>query len=419
MNHETLKAVISDQHEVIKSFLIHPREYTLEENANYVITGMRRSGKSTLLYSIVRKLIAEGNDWDQIIYINFEDERLSEFSLFDFNDILAVGYELSERKKFFFFDEIQNIPGWEKFARRLADSKERVYITGSNAKMLSRDIETTLGARFLSLNITPYSFREYLTALSVDCKSNILSTKAIAAFQKNCNEYLTFGGFPETLSFRSKREYVSSVYQKILLGDIIARNGIRNEYPLRVMIKKIAESVCNELSYTRLHNIVTGTGAKISKDTVIDYVQYITQAYLVFPVKNYYAKLADKESNPKYYFGDTGLTNLFLLDRESALLENAVAVALRRRYGEDVFYLKSPEKGIDVDFWIPETKTAVQVCCSLNDNSYDREIRSIKKLASAGNAERSIVVTKEDAGIIDENGVRTEVIPAYRFLLEN
>ena len=419
MNHDILKAVIFDQHEVIKSLMIHPREYSLEDNANYIITGMRRSGKSTLLYSIVRKLIAEGIDWNQIIYINFEDERLSEFSLPDFNDILAVGYELSDEKKYFFFDEIQNIPGWEKFARRLADSKERVYVTGSNAKMLSRDIETTLGARFLSLNVCPYNFREYLTALSVDYRSNSLSTKAIATLQKNCNEYLTFGGFPETLSFRSKREYVSSVYQKILLGDIIARNSIRNEYPLRVMIKKIAESVCNELSYTRLHNIVTGTGAKISKDTVIDYVQYITQAYLVFPIKNYYAKLADKESNPKYYFGDTGLTNLFLLDRESALLENAVAVSLRRRYGEDVYCLKSSETGIDVDFWIPETKTAIQVCRSLNDCSYDREIRSIKKLVTTGGVARSIVVTKEETGTIDESGISIEIIPAYRFLLEN
>lgn len=419
MNHDILKSVIFDQHEIIKNFIIYPREYSFEENANYVLTGMRRSGKSTLLYDIVQKLIAAGNDWNQIVYINFEDERLADFTINDFNDILGVAYELSNSKSYFFFDEIQNIEGWEKFARRLADAKERVYITGSNAKMLSRDIESTLGARFLSMNISPYNLREYLTALSVPYdKTELLKTKSNALVQKNCNEYLTFGGFPESLLYKSKREYVSSVYQKILLGDIIARNNIRNEYPLRVMMKKIAESVCSELSYTRLHNIVTGTGAKISKETVIDYVQYAIQAYMIFPVRSYYAKLADKESNPKYYFGDTGLTNLFLVDKDSALLENAVAVSMLRKYGEEnLYYIKSSETGIDVDFWIPETKTAIQVCYSLNDSSYDREVKSIKKLASLGEAKRLVIVTKDESGVLDVNGTEIEIVPVYKFLL--
>ncbi len=420
MDHDILRSVIFDQHEIIKNAVISPREYTFEENANYVLTGMRRSGKSTLLYAVVKDLIARGYAWDQIVYINFEDERLADFLIGDFNDILSVAYELSDSKSFFFFDEIQNIAGWEKFARRLADAKERVYITGSNAKMLSRDIETTLGARFLSMNIAPYDLREYLSALSVPyAGSDLLKTRSKALIQKNCDEYINFGGFPETLSFKSKREYVSSVYQKILLGDIIARNDIRNEYPLRVMMKKIAESVCNELSFSRLHNIVTGTGAKISKETIIDYVQYAIQAYMIFPVRNYYAKLADKESNPKYYFGDTGLTNLFLYNRYGALLENAVAVSLLRKYGEEgLYYIKSSKTGVDIDFWIPETRTAIQVCCSLDDSSYDREIRSVRRFASLGEAERSIIVTKNETGTLDADGAVIEIVPAYRFLLD-
>ncbi len=419
MNRDVLRSVILDQHEIIKNSVINPREYTFEENANYVLTGMRRSGKSTLLYGIAQKLIAAGNDWNQIVFINFEDERLTGFSVDDFNDVLGIAYELSDSRSYFFFDEIQNIEGWEKFARRLADAKERVYITGSNAKMLSRDIETTLGARFLSMNISPYNLREYLTALSVPYdKNELLKTRSNSLVQKNCNEFLRFGGFPESLLYKSKRTYVSSVYQKILLGDIIARNGIRNEYPLRIMMKKIAESVCNELSYTRLHSIITGTGARISKETVIDYVQHAIRAYLIFPVRNYYAKLADKESNPKYYFGDTGLTNLFLVDKDSALLENAVAVYLRREYGEEnVYYIKSSEIGIDVDFWIPETETAVQVCYSLNGSSYDRELRAVKKLASLGQAKRLVIVTKDESGVLDVSGIQIEIVPAYRFLL--
>ncbi len=167
MNHALLKSVIYDQHEFIRNFQIVPRDYEFEENGNYVLVGLRRAGKSTLLYKIVLDLVASGVDWEQIIYINFEDERLSEFTVADFNDLLSVQSEMSDKKGYFFLDEVQNIDGWEKFARRMADAKEHIYITGSNAKMLSREIETTLGGRFFAKHITPYAFGEYLTACEV------------------------------------------------------------------------------------------------------------------------------------------------------------------------------------------------------------------------------------------------------------
>ena len=179
MNHRILKSIIFDQHEIIKNFNINKREYNFDLNANYVLVGLRRAGKSTLLYKIVQDLIEQGIEWNQIIYIYFEDERLTDFTIQDFNDILLVQSELSNKKGYFFFDEIQNIDGWEKFARRLADSKEHIFITGSNAKMLSSEIEKTLGGRFLSKYISPYNFREFLTAKQQDfSESSILSTKS-------------------------------------------------------------------------------------------------------------------------------------------------------------------------------------------------------------------------------------------------
>jgi uncharacterized protein len=247
------------------------------------------------LYKIVQDLIAKGTDWNRIIYINFEDERLSEFSEGDFNDILGVQAELSDKKGYFFLDEIQNIDGWEKFARRLADSKGCTYITVSNAKMLSGEIETTLGGRYF-------------------------------------NEYLIYGGFPESLLYQNKREYVSSVYQKILLGDIAARNNIRNTNALRIMMKKLAESVKDEISFTKLHNILKTIGVTVSKDSIIDYAGYAQESYLIFTVRNYFAKFAEKESNPKYYFSDNGLLHLFLQDTDTALLENLIAVTLSQKY---------------------------------------------------------------------------------------
>ena len=168
MNHDILKEVIFDQHEIIKKTKIVPRDYDFDLNANYVLIGLRRAGKSTLLYKIVKDLVEKGIEWNQIIYINFEDERLAEFSLNDFNDLLSVQAELTDKIGYFFLDEIQNIEGWEKFARRMADSKEHTFITGSNAKMLSQEIENRLGGRYFTKYITPYNFKEFLTAKQID-----------------------------------------------------------------------------------------------------------------------------------------------------------------------------------------------------------------------------------------------------------
>ena len=240
MNHELLKSIIYDQHELIKNAEIVPREYDFDPNGNYVLVGLRRAGKSTLLYKRAQELIAGGCSWDQIIYVNFEDERLSEFSKYDLNDILSVQSELSEDKGYFFFDEIQIVDGWEKFCRRMADAGESVCITGSNADMLSSEIATTLGGRFLIKYITPYNFREYLTALGVPHDSRaILQTRSNGRIRACCNEFLEYGGFPETLRYKAKREYISSVYQKVLLGDIVTRNSIRNDFAVKILIKKI------------------------------------------------------------------------------------------------------------------------------------------------------------------------------------
>ena len=167
MNHDILKTVIYDQHELIRNFEINERFYSLEKSANYILIGLRRSGKSLMLYKLAQQLINEGVDWEQIIYVNFEDDRLVEFSISDFNDIVLTAAEMTSKTPYFFLDEIQIIDGWEKFARRLADQKQHVYITGSNAKMLSSEMESQLGGRYLAQRIMTYSFAEYLNAIGL------------------------------------------------------------------------------------------------------------------------------------------------------------------------------------------------------------------------------------------------------------
>ncbi|MBO7122869.1 MAG: ATP-binding protein [Treponema sp.] len=417
MDHDELKRVIFDQHERIKNFQIVPREYKFDLNANYVLVGLRRAGKSTLLYKIVQDLVASGTDWNQIIYVNFEDERLEEFSAKDFNDLLLVQSELSDKKGWFFLDEVQNIEGWEKFARRMADSKEHTFITGSNAKMLSGEIEKKLGGRYLSKYITPYNFREFLGAKNIDfSEKSILGTKSGGKIKRAMNEFFFFGGFPESLSFFDKREYVSSVYQKVLLGDIASRNSIRNTNGLRLLMKKIAETVKDEISYSKLHNILKTIGVNISKDVVIDYIGYAKESYLIFAVKNYFSKFVEKETTPKYYWNDNGLLNLFLTDGEPRLLENLVAISLKNQFGEDFYYLKSDD--LDVDFFVPNIKTVIQAAYSVSKIGNDREIKELVKSARlVKNAKRFVIITYSEEKTLQVDGINIEVIPIWKWLL--
>lgn len=419
MNHDILKTVIYDQHEIIRNFHIVDREYNFDINANYVVIGLRRAGKSTLLYKIVQNLISQGTDWNQIIYINFEDERLSEFTLNDFNDLLAVQAELSDKKGWFFLDEVQNIEGWEKFARRMADSKEHTFITGSNAKMLSSEIENRLGGRYLTKYVTPFNFREFLKAKNMDYSDKtILATKDSGKIKREMETYFYFGGFPENIEYKDKREYVSSIYQKILLGDIAARNGIRNTNGLRLLMKKVAESVKDEVSYSKLHNTLKSIGVSISKDIVIDYVGYAQQSFLIFAIRNYFSKFVDKETTPKYYFNDNGLLNLFLNKEEPRLLENLTAINLWNKYKDNVYYLKG--QNIDADFFVEETGEVIQVAYSVSNISSDRETRTLVEAAKIlKEAKRFIIITYEEEKELTVDGVKIEVIPIWKWLIRN
>ena len=419
MNHLILKTVINDMHEVIKEADIVDREYVFEKNVNYVLIGIRRAGKSTLLYKIVRDLIAEGVDWNRIIYVNFEDERLTEFSLEDFNDLVATAGELTSEKPYFFLDEVQNIPGWERFARRMADAREHVYITGSNAAMLSHEMESRLGGRYMTMHVYPYNFREYLTASKLDySESAYLTTKLNGRLRSAAQSYLTDGGFPESLMFVNRRSYVENIYQKILYGDILARNAIRNPESLRLMMKKIAETVTSELSISKLSGTIQATGVKLSKDTAAEYVNYAENAYLVFRITNFVAKFAERDSVPKYYFSDNGLLNLFLINKNSYLLENIVGIKLHQQFSDRLFYFKSPKTGIDIDFYTPDNHTAIQVAFSIEEEAArKREVDNLVKLSrSFEDAKRFIIVTLEEEETIEIAQTTIEVIPLYKYL---
>lgn len=417
MNRDVLKQIIIDQKEMYLDNPLISRDYDLEKNVNYCFVVIRRTGKSYMMYQQIHNLMNDGISSSQIVYVNFEDERLLEIGVDDLNTILEIGIEFSgsKGKPYLFFDEIQNVDGWEKFVRRVADMKYRINITGSNSKMLSKEIASTLGGRFMIVNVFPYSFKEYLSANHIE---NIMlaqiGTKKRADIVSQYEQYVTYGAFPELVDIKNKRPFLNNIYQTVYLQDIITRNKITNDFAVRLILKKIAESVTKALSFNRLTNIVKSAGISIGKQTVINYVGHMLDSYLIFSLQNY----ASKKTSPKYYFMDTGLLVLMLLDCKTTQLENLVAVELIRRYGfENVYFF---ENNIEVDFYIPSENLAIQVSMQVLDDvdTLERETRAFVKLNQFIPDTKCLLVTNSEETKLNCDGIKIDVVPIWKWLLD-
>ena len=417
MNRDVLKQIIIDQKEMYLGNPLISRDYDLEENVNYCFVGIRRTGKSYMMYQQIHDLMNDGISSSQIVYVNFEDERLLEISVDDLNTILELGIEFSgsKGKPYLFLDEIQNVDGWEKFVRRVADMKYRINITGSNSKMLSKEIASTLGGRFMIVNVFPYSFKEYLSANHTEnVRLDQIGTKKRADIVSQYEQYVTYGTFPELVDIKNKRPFLNNIYQTVYLQDIITRNKITNDFAVRLILKKIAESVTKALSFNRLTNIVKSAGISIGKQTVINYVGHMLDSYLIFSLQNY----ASKKTSPKYYFMDTGLLGLMLLDCKTAQLENLVAVELIRRYGfENVYFF---ENNIKVDFYVPSENLAIQVSMQVLEDvdTLERETKAFVKLNQFIPDTKCLLVTNSEETKLNCDGIKIDVVPAWKWLLD-
>ncbi|MDR3365546.1 MAG: ATP-binding protein [Prevotellaceae bacterium] len=415
MDKDTIKILLAEyQHEVVDIKLIE-RSYEVEDALNYVFVGLRRVGKSYLMFQQIGDLLAHGHSKDEILYFNFEDDRISSLNISDLNLIKVCYEEMYDCQPIFFLDEIQLVEHWEKFARRLADQGYRVYITGSNAKMLSSEIATTLGGRYMMLNIYPFSFTEHLFASGIDVGAKNVAYQQHTTINKLFESYFKFGGLPELMHVSDKRTWLSNLYQKVFFGDLVARYQIRNDFALRVLVRKLAESVKQPTSFNRLANIASASGRKVSTDTVIDYLRYLQEAWLIFSVENFSAKLAEREANKKYYFIDNGLLHLFLLDPLTSLLENLVAIQLRRLYGEEIYFY---QQNIEVDFYVPQAQLAIQACYSLHDvETRTREVNALVKMAQHVEVKKMLIITKEEETAIVQNGCNIEVVSVAKWLV--
>ena len=424
VNKVLLKQILLDNRREIEAYNIVRRDIVTEGFDCYVFVGVRRAGKSFVLFEKMQQLLHEGHSWDDMLYLSFEDERLVGFTNEDFNTILECHIEMTGKENpMLFLDEIHNIDGWEKFARRMADSKQTVWITGSNAKMFSKEIMTTLGGRFIPIEVYPYSFREFLRSRNISHDDNtLMSTNGKALFLREYAEYMNWGGLPESVHLPVKRSYLSSVYQKIYLGDICARNKISNANLLRLMVKKMAESVKQPLSYSRITNVLSSVGGKITIPTTSKYIEHCEDAWLLLRVHNINAAFAERETNCKFYFIDNGLLSLLLVEPATSLLENIVAVSLFRKYGNDkdnerIFFYK---QNVEVDFYIPDEELAIQVSYSIenSDHTENREVEALQKLPKGLSCKRRMIITYDEERIIEDNYGTIEVIPCWKWLMD-
>ena len=416
MNKELLKRIILENQEFIPGVDITARDYSVDPEGNYIIVGPRRAGKTYFLYRLIKDGSDGNGNINQALYINFEDERLMEMRTEDLDLIIESYREMYDLKPVLYFDEIQIIPGWQKFLLKLTDLNYRIYVAGSNAELTSSEMVSVLGGRFIVINIDNLSFEEFLHFKGIELEENFENNQQRFSIVHHFYEYMTTGGFPEALHFKNKKEYLSNLFQKVFYGDITSRYMIRNEHGLKLMVKKIAENIGDESAFNHIKNLIQSAGIEIGTSTVIEYFSCLEKSFLAYQLSNYYSKFAERENKRKFYFADNGFLNLFLLDPLDKLLENLVFNELRRKKLDEFFYIRDRYK---IDFYLPDQQMAIQVAYSVERPEILKpQIRSLKAKFKTLDIEKAFILTFNEEFDIEDNWFLIKVVPAWKWLLK-
>lgn len=416
MERNALISIILDQQQTLKNIRFIPRlqgKNFFADNEIVVISGIRRCGKSTLLHEI------RANNHEKDFFLNFDDERLIHFTVVDFQTLYEIFIELYGKQSVFYFDEIQNIKGWERFVRRMYDQGKKIYITGSNASMLSRELGTHLTGRYYQYELYPFSFKEFLALKKVEYNSKSLFTTTDKALLKNkFNEYFIKGGFPAYLQSGNK-QYLKSLYESILYRDVMVRNNLTKEKEILELVYYLASNVSKLVTYNSLKNVISVKNAT----TIKKYLEYLQNTYLVFLINKYDFSLKKQLQNPKKaYFIDSALSHelgFHTSDDNGRLLENLVFIELKRR-GKEIFYHKQK---YECDFVIREKNKitqAIQVSWSIYEaNTREREIRGLQEAMDLYDLKSGFILTENEDETIKLKSREIHVQPVWRWLLDD
>ncbi len=423
MNKNILREVILEQSKDGKSADLGIERSCLSDISKYirvphavVISGIRRSGKSTLLAQILNKYYEKG-----VYSFNFEDERLMDFNVEDFNGLYEIFLEIFGEKKVFFFDEIQNVPGWESFVRRMQGKGFKFFITGSNASLLSKELGTKLTGRCISIELYPFSFNEYLRFKGYEVVKNAFSyTSERSAIKKHFAEYLRHGGMPEYLKYKDAT-LLKRVYEDILYRDIVARYDIRQVKALRELGLYLLSNVGNLFSYNSLKNVL---GVK-SMNTVKSYADYLENSFLTLLVSKFSYSLKQQfVANKKIYCIDNGLAESVAFQfsqNKGKFLENVVALELRRRT-QEIYYYKAVNN-LEVDFLVKSGRkdvALIQVADNLdNDKTRQREVGALERAMNELKLHKALILTEDTEEDIRSGGNTISVKPIYKWILES
>ena len=377
-----------------------------------VITGLRRVGKSTLLAQIAHKYLAQN-----FYFVNFEDERLLNFNVQDFDLLHETLISLFGEKKIFLFDEIQNIPQWERFIRRLHDQGYKFIVTGSNASLLSRELSTRLTGRSTRVELFPFSFREFLDFKKIKTiNSPILTTIQRGNLLGAINEYTRAGGIPDSLKY-PELEIHKTLYDDVLYRDIAARYQLENVKSLKELTFYLISNTSSLVSFNKLKELL-----KLgSVGTVKSYMDHLESSWLFFVVNKYAYSVKEQQiAAKKIYSIDTGLTesvSFSFSENTGKLLENLVFLHLRRSL-QDIYYYKTTKEH-EVDFFLPSQNTFIQVATSLKtDSAKEREVRALIEAGKEHKNAILTIVTQNEKNIIQKEGLEINIIPIYEWLMK-
>lgn len=415
---DLLKQIILEQQEILHA---QNKRYVqryiadewLQTSEILIISGIRRCGKSVLMQQIRDRLV------EKDFFFNFDDERLANFKLDDFQKLQECFVELFGEQHTYYFDEIQNIEGWERFVRRLYNAGNKIIITGSNARMLSRELGTHLTGRYIQVEIYPFSFQEYLAMNEIPVNAKTLyTTTGRATMVKSFVKYMECGGFPKFLQDGSV-SYLTSLYESIIYRDILTRNGLTNEKEMQELMFYLASNATKRVTYSSLGKVV---GIQ-HPDTIKNYLEYIQQTYLISQLFRYDPSVKKQMMSPKkIYFVDNAIIKRIgfnATENNGVFLENLVFIELKRR-GWDVYYYADKK---ECDFIVRKglhISDAYQVTLKMDSpQTREREIAGVREAMQAYSLSKGYILTFEGKETINfDDGTIVEVVPVWEWILQ-